>query len=468
MGTAIINSITEFQTVGQNRCVTKAVVFLHVSGGRRSALSPTRSIRQRRSIDRIESCLPLPASPNRGYRVFPHVRPAASSCNGIVQSNRGPSATLRTALARSRRFSVVAWRSRSSLASVASAGVERGDLRTVRECDRARKRPTAGASETRIWTPAKEFDEFARVCCGRAHLRMLADPDSFSLTQRVGRIGPVALSEIAVGSDLPMDGDQVCGSYRVIVVQAGRTEAMHRGSRVIGGPGSANVFTPEGLGRGQWDAGSRMICFKIDRSAVDDALSDALGWQVTSQVDFTPVIPTNAPRAQSWIRMLVSFKELFFRSDSLLNQPLVGLPFVESVVLGFLLAAEHPHLDALTREERVGAPRAIRTAVDIIEAEAHLPLTLSSIAARSHLSVRTLQQGFQRYMGSSPMSYLREVRLRRAHEALLKSDPSMVTVASVAYQWGFSNLGRFAAAHAARYRERPTETLHRRAFKPCA
>jgi AraC-like DNA-binding protein len=338
----------------------------------------------------------------------------------------------------------------------------------VTEGDWAKAGPTAGASETRIWSPAKEFDEFARVCCGRPHLRMLADPDSFSLTQRVGRIGPIALSEIAVGSDLPMDGDQVCGSYRVVVVQAGRTEALHRGSPIISGPGSATVFAPEGLGRGQWDAGSRMICLKIDRSAVADVLSDALGWQVTSQVDFTPVIPTDAARTQSWIHMLVSFKEQFFRADSLLNQPLVGLPFVESLVRGFLLAAEHPHLDALLREERLGAPRAIRTAVDIIEAEAHLPLTLSSVAVRSHISVRTLQHGFRRYIGTSPMSYLREVRLRRAHETLLKSDPSVVTVASVAYQWGFSNLGRFAAAHAARYRETPSEALRRRVFKPCA
>jgi AraC-like DNA-binding protein len=297
---------------------------------------------------------------------------------------------------------------------------------------------------------------------------MLADPDSFSLTQRVGRIGPVALSEIAVGSDLPMDGGQVCGSYRVIVVQAGRTEVVHRGCSVVGGPGSATVYAPEGLGRGQWDAGSRMTCFKINRSAVDDALSDALGWQVTSQVDFTPAIPTEAAHTRSWINMLVLFKEQFFRTDSLLNQPLVGLPFVESLIRGFLLAAEHPHLDALTREERLGAPRAIRAAVDIIEAEAHLPLTLSSIATRSHISARTLQQGFQRYMGTSPMAYLRGVRLRRAHEALLKSDPSVVTVASVAYQWGFSNLGRFAAAHAARYHESPTKTLRRMTFKSCA
>lgn len=323
--------------------------------------------------------------------------------------------------------------------------------------------PTADASDTHIWMPAKEFNDFALVCCGLPHLRLLADPDSFSLTQRVGRMGPVTLSEIAVGSDLPMDGGQVCGSYRVIVVQAGRAEVEHRGRSVIGGPGSAAVFAPEGLDTGRWDAGTKMICFKIDRSAVDDALSDALGRQVTSQIDFTPAMPTNAAPTRSWINMLVSFKEQFFRPDSVLNQPLVGLPFVDGLVRGFLLAAEHSHRDALISDERLVAPRAIRTAVEIIEEEAHLPLTLSSIATRSHISVRTLQQGFQRHLGTSPMAYLREVRLRRAHQALLESDPTTVTVASVAYRWGFTNLGRFAAAHTARYREPPVRTLRRSA-----
>lgn len=333
------------------------------------------------------------------------------------------------------------------------------------EGDRVAEAPAADASDTRMWTRATDFDEFARVCCGRPHLQLLADPDSFSLTQRVGRIGPVTLSEIAVGSDLPMDGGQLCGSYRVVVVQAGRTEALHRGGSVIGGPGSAAVYAPEGLGRGQWYAGSKTFCFKIARSAIDDALSDALGRQLTSQIDFTPAMPTHAAPARSWINMVLSFKEQFFRVDSLVNRPLVGLPLIDALVRGLLFAAEHPHLDALTEQRQLSAPRAVRTAVDIIEEEAHLPLTLSSIASRSHISVRTLQQGFQRHLGTSPMAYLREVRLRRAHQTLLESDPSSVTVASVAYRWGFTNLGRFAAAHAARYGETPIEALRRSAFQ---
>lgn len=63
------------------------------------------------------------------------------------------------------------------------------------------------------------------------------------------------------------------------------------------------------------------------------------------------------------------------------------------------------------------------------------------------------------------MAYLREVRTRRAHQSILESDPSMTSVAPVAYHWGFTNLGRSAAAHTVRYDEAPAATLRRRAFR---
>lgn len=276
-------------------------------------------------------------------------------------------------------------------------------------------------------------------------------------------MGLVTVSEILLGADMSMDAGEECGAYRIVVPLSGRIEGVYRGASVATGPGVVSVYPPEGHTAGHWAAHSRLISLKIDRSVVDDALSDALRRQVTAQPDFTPVMPADAPTTRSWVNMVVLLKEQLFRSDTVLNQPLVGLPFIDSLVRGFLLAAEHPYRDALVTDERLRAPRAIRMAVEIIEEEADLALTLSSIAARCHVSVRSLQQGFRRHLGMSPMAYLREVRLRRAHHTLLRSDPSEVTVASVAYQWGFSNLGRFAAAHAARYGETPTETLRRTA-----
>jgi AraC-like DNA-binding protein len=315
------------------------------------------------------------------------------------------------------------------------------------------------------WTTVNEVDGFAALCCHEPHIDLLSDPQSFSLTQRVGRIGPVVVAEVVVGSDVQIHCGELCSAYRVNVLRSGRVESKHRGSSLVSGPGTATVYQPEGDAGSRWAAGSRLLGVKIDRCVVEDALSDAVGRQLTSQIDFTSCMSIDAGAARSWINMLALFAEQLFRPDSLLNQPLAGLPFVDSLVYGLLLAADNPYRSAITGETDVVSPSAVRAAVEIIEEEAYLPLTVSSLAARCHVSVRSLQQGFRRSLGASPMAYLREVRLRRAHQGLLEADPSTTSVADVAYRWGFSNLGRFAAAHAARYDEPPAATLRRRAFR---
>ncbi|ORX04873.1 hypothetical protein AWC29_13340 [Mycobacterium triplex] len=337
----------------------------------------------------------------------------------------------------------------------------------VMKPDRLTNRST-DKSDLRVWTRPENFDDWSLCCCHKPHLDLLTDPEEFLLTHRVARIGPIAVAEVFFDSDVSTVRAELCDAFRVLVLVSGRMECVHAGVSLRPVLGNAVVAAPGGMTEARWGAGARVLTLLMDRWAVSDALSDALGRQVTSPVDFTPMMATTAAATQSWFKMVALLHEQLFRADSLLNRPLVGLPFVDSLVRGFLLAADHSLRDALTEGKGLAAPRAIRNAVEIIEENAHLPLTLSLIAARSCVSVRSLQLGFRRYLGVSPMAYVREVRLHRAHRTLLESDPSMTTVASVAHRWGFTHLGRFAAAHAARYRETPVETLRRSAFQRSA
>jgi transcriptional regulator GlxA family with amidase domain len=121
--------------------------------------------------------------------------------------------------------------------------------------------------------------------------------------------------------------------------------------------------------------------------------------------------------------------------------------------------ADHPYRQALAAPAEPGRPAAVRDAMDMIEAGPHLPLTTSTLAKQCHVSVRTLQEGFQRHLSMSPMAYVRVVRLRRAHRDLRSADPSHSTVASIAHRWGFTHLGRFAAAHKTTYGQTPLQAL---------
>lgn len=102
----------------------------------------------------------------------------------------------------------------------------------------------------------------------------------------------------------------------------------------------------------------------------------------------------------------------------------------------------------------------IREAAEYLHAHADEPIGTVEIAAAAHLSVRALQEGFQRVFGTTPNAYLREVRLERVHDALRRGDAG-ASVGEVARSWGFVHLGRFAAAYRERFGEHPRDTLRR-------
>jgi hypothetical protein len=166
---------------------------------------------------------------------------------------------------------------------------------------------------------AKTLDDFASLCCQEPHLTLRSNPDSFSLGQRAGRVGPVTLSQLVVKTDVTLDCGDRCSGYRVNVLQSGRFESMHRGSSQQSGRGTVAVYQPEGHTAARWTAGSRMLGVKLDRNAVDDALSDALGRQVTSQVDLVPNLATTTPAGRGWISMLLLLYEQISRPDSLFD-----------------------------------------------------------------------------------------------------------------------------------------------------
>ena len=214
------------------------------------------------------------------------------------------------------------------------------------------QQPTANISDSHIWKLTKEFDDFVELCgCDRPHLNLLSDPDLFSSTQRGGRMGPVSIQDAVFDADTSIDCGEACSTYRVFVVRSGRAAGVHRGLPAGGRAGTAAVYVPEGLSALQWDASTEILLFKMNRHAVEDALGDALGRQLRSQPDFAPLLPIHTAAAQSWLNMLVLFTEQFCQPDGLVHQPLVGMPFVDSLVRGFLVAAEHSHRNALLGQE---------------------------------------------------------------------------------------------------------------------
>jgi AraC-like DNA-binding protein len=72
------------------------------------------------------------------------------------------------------------------------------------------------------------------------------------------------------------------------------------------------------------------------------------------------------------------------------------------------------------------------------------------------------------FLDMSPLAYARLRRLNLARLALMRTERGSTSVARVARKYGFSELGRFAAAYRAVFGEPPSATLRDAARGPGA
>jgi AraC-like DNA-binding protein len=313
------------------------------------------------------------------------------------------------------------------------------------------------------WFRTKSPEEAIHLCETAYYphrLELLGPSSNFGLTQRVTSVGPITVGDITYETDVALSFEETRASYHICVPLNGWLESRHRGQQLTSTPTLASIYRPDaGMTATYWPGDSRHLAVKIDQFAVERALETLVDSSVDFPIPFGASLPLNGA-AHGWVQLLLMIAQHQLDGpDSLMRHAVVWEPLVESVIHGLLLVAEHPYRQALAMPAAPGQPAAVRDAMDIIETTPHLPLTISALADQCHVSVRTLQQGFQRHLGMSPMAYLRAVRLRHAHRDLRSADPALTTVAMIARRWGFTHLGRFATAHKTTYGQTPLQAL---------
>jgi AraC-like DNA-binding protein len=103
-------------------------------------------------------------------------------------------------------------------------------------------------------------------------------------------------------------------------------------------------------------------------------------------------------------------------------------------------------------------PRGLKRAIELIQRDFARPWTIPQLASASGVARRTLQTQFRRFIGASPLQFLRETRLAEARRQFVRAE-STTTVTSAAIACGFTHLGRFPAWYRERYGESPSTTL---------
>jgi AraC-like DNA-binding protein len=271
----------------------------------------------------------------------------------------------------------------------------------------------------------------------------------------------VTLGDMQFGTDVKIRFGEH-GAYHVDLPIAGSLAwRQGRSAPLQATTRTAAVFQPVGDAHlEKWDGDCRVLAVKIGRAALENELARLLDSPVRSPVTLAPTIDITCGRGASWLRLVRLIAVDAAQPQGLIHHPLVGARLQEALITGLLGAADHPYRDRLERPSpATAAPGAIRRVVEAMRAHPEKAFTVADLADIAGVSVRSLQGSFRRNVGMPPMTYLRQLRLARVHEYLQQGDPATHTVTEIAYRYGFTHMGRFAAEYRARYGVAPSKTL---------
>jgi AraC-like DNA-binding protein len=185
------------------------------------------------------------------------------------------------------------------------------------------------------------------------------------------------------------------------------------------------------------------LCSRLLNAALDEPL----------RLQLRPFSPELEIAWQEAVRLLLRYDEL-----GIALPPAAAVHLEEFI--GTLILERHPHnySDALSAPQQAAPPRVVREAEHLMRAAQ--PQTVSQIAKRLGISLRTLELGFREFRQSTPSQVLRQVRLDAARVEL-QAPSASTTVTSVALANGFPHLARFSSYYRSVFNEYPSQTLTR-------
>lgn len=306
-------------------------------------------------------------------------------------------------------------------------------------------------------------EQIGRIFCPHDLKPAQARASGFSARHNCAAFDGFSINYVAYGGTVSIDPGCL---DRFFLVQIPLTGTAH----ICAGAGgfdaapdrTASLLSPTVPTRMTWRDCAQAILL-LDRRMVEQRAA-ALSGRAAGAVEFDPVIDLNAPsgrQLQTSLAELMRLAERLGRSGRL--SPVAMADWREVLLDRLLNGQRHGLSDAIRtfsgQAERL--PRALRAARDHLAENAGEPLDLAQLAAASGIGIRALQLGFRRHFGVSISEMLLDMRLAGLHARLAQASPD-VSITDIAFDLGFTHLGRMAGAYREKFGETPSATLRRR------
>ncbi len=277
---------------------------------------------------------------------------------------------------------------------------------------------------------------------------------SLDFTHSSVSLGDVSLNQIAYGADVEVRVDDLMRDRFVLVLAlAGEATVGFDEHEAAFNPGDCVLMSPNVRYRFEMSANHRhlaigMPCDRLVGSGKPLGHVHSVAGQAGSAT-------------RSGIAGLVSYLD-YVCGELQGGNPLFTLSSVVSASEANLVALVRAALfDGETAGARSGVlPGFVRRADRFIAANLCEDIRLEDIVAAAGVPARTLYHGFDRFVGHSPMRWLRIQRMEAARADILASSGDL-SITDLACRYWIGHGGRFASFYRELYGESPSETLAR-------
>lgn len=197
----------------------------------------------------------------------------------------------------------------------------------------------------------------------------------------------------------------------------------------------------------------------LDQAAVSAVATGLPATHAPVPIRFTSLQPIDAAAARLWKRTLNYVKDVVLTDDALATPLVLGNA---SRLFAAVTLSTFPNtlVSGPTSHDRTDhEPILLRRAIQYMDANVATNIGLADIAQAVHVTPRAVQYMFRRHLETTPMQYLRRIRLHYAHQDLVAGDRLQETVTDIAARWGFAHTGRFSVLYRQTYGNSPHTTL---------
>ncbi|WAJ38742.1 helix-turn-helix domain-containing protein [Pseudomonas sp. GOM7] len=206
--------------------------------------------------------------------------------------------------------------------------------------------------------------------------------------------------------------------------------------------------------------GMQLLSVTFEREMFEQALSQIPSAKEIGALLRQPVIRVSKQRFTDTRRRLLSMFAQALSSEALPDtwERTRELALEQAMLDELLQLMIDPACDKQQRAPSSTRSFIVEKCHRLVAAETTQSPSVNDLCERLHVSRRTLQNSFNAVAETTPLNYLRSVRLNGVRRALISTQATQLSIGDAAAQWGFSHLSHFAAEYFELFGELPSQT----------